>query len=50
MTGRVHDPKKKRLADGRKASLKSVTIDTDVTEAIWADEDQKQRKIMSWPG
>jgi hypothetical protein len=23
---------------------------TDVTKATWADEDQKQRKIMSWPG
>jgi hypothetical protein len=40
---------KKRLADGGKASL-SVTIDDDVTKAIWADEDQRQRKAPSWPG
>jgi hypothetical protein len=50
MTGRIHDPKRMRLADGGKASLRSVTTDNDVTEAIWADEDQRQRKIMSWPG
>ena len=50
MKGRSHDPKKKRLADRGKASPKHEDEDTDVTEAIWADEDQRQRKIKSCPG
>jgi hypothetical protein len=43
-------PRTKWPARDELAGLRaSFNTDDDVTKAIWADEDQKQRKIMSWP-